>query len=282
MSVFNDKLIASSQGHTDLFVYSHDGQFQLLNITTNDTLIDATWTPRGNIVYTTFSKLVVWLPGTGGNTRITRTGDCSFLSMSNDTIYLADSETGVYYSTDDGLSWNHVFNSTDGWSIWQVIKVTYNHNVAFWALEYHKSSVINRLHEYSVVKESVANNTTWNNLKITTNYSKARDINITKPDGKRINLKASTLAYDGSTKVFLLENIGETIHVFSVSGLYYCQLRLVNHHKDSDFLDPFRLTVNNKRRLLYVGHYNRRVSVFKLTYGHGEEDDLKCYYWFKL
>ena len=255
MSVFNNKLIIGSQYRTDLFIYSHDGQFQLLNITTNDTLIDATWTPRGNIVYTTFSNLVVWLPGTGENAIITRTGECNFLSMSNDTIYLADAKTGVYYSKDDGLSWNHIFDSTDGWSIWQVIKVTSNHIDGFWALEYHKSSVLGRLHEYSVIKESVANNTTWNNLKITTNYSKARDIDITKPDGKRINLKASTLAYDGSTKVFLLENYRDTIHVFSVSGLYHCQLKLLTH--------SFRLTVYNK--LLYVAQDNRRVSVFKLT-----------------
>ena len=54
MSVFKEKLLVSCRWSSKLFVYSIEGCY-LLNMTTidNDQLLDATWTPRGNIIYTT-------------------------------------------------------------------------------------------------------------------------------------------------------------------------------------------------------------------------------------
>ena len=46
-----------------------------------------------------------------------------FSSSYDDTIYLADEEIGVYQSTDDGFSWDLVFQPTDGWHSIEVIKV---------------------------------------------------------------------------------------------------------------------------------------------------------------
>jgi hypothetical protein len=41
------------------------------------------------------------------------------LSVSTDgVIYLiSDKYTSVYQSTDDGVTWSHVFNVTDGWRV---------------------------------------------------------------------------------------------------------------------------------------------------------------------
>jgi hypothetical protein len=42
----------------------------------------------------------------------------SYLSVSTDgVIYLISDDTSVYQSTDDGLTWSHMFNVTDGWSV---------------------------------------------------------------------------------------------------------------------------------------------------------------------
>ena len=99
---------------------------------------DATWTPRGNIVYTTCPSNKVVVMSESGKVITTHTQMTlpQYLSVSSDNIiYLADSETGVYQSTDDGISWSLVFKSTDEWHCWQVIKVTTNHCDDFWTLE---------------------------------------------------------------------------------------------------------------------------------------------------
>ena len=260
LSVFNDKLLVSCWSFSQLFIYSREGHhLSAITINDNDKLWDATWTPRGYIVYTTYNsnKVIVMSESCKVITTHTQMTDPRCLSVSNDDIiYLADFDTGVYQSTDDGVSWSLVFKSTDGWHCKQVIKVTSDHSDDFWTLEesgefpnynYH-------LRVYSVDRRRSDGNVTW------------RDINVPTTDGKHINLSyGSRLSFDGHMNIFLIDCFNKVIHVLSVNGQYHCQLLSSRHIKNK----PGRLAVDKERQLLYVGLGESVVEVFKLTYGKG-------------
>ena len=253
LSVFNDKLLVSCFNLSQLFIYSREGR-HLSTITTNnnDELLDATWTPRGNIVCTTnrSHKVVVMSESGKVITTHTQMTDPRHLSVSNDDIiYLADYQTGVYQSTDDGVSWSLVFKSTDGWHCWQMIKVTTDHSDDFWTLEYNSDNKNRHLRVYSVDRRRSDGNVTW------------RDINVPTTDSKHINLSASSLSYDGNMNIFLSDWDNKAVHVLSVNGQYHCQL-LSSHHIKNNL---FRLAVDKERQLLYVGQGMSVVGVFKLT-----------------
>ena len=255
--MFNDKLLVSCIYLSQLFIYSREGR-HLSTIATNnnDKLLDATWTPRGNIVYTTYlsNKVVVMSESGKVITTHTQMTDPRYLSVSNDDIiYLADSKTGVYQSTDDGVSWSLVFKSTDGRHCWQVIKVTTDHSDEFWTLEYNSDNYNNHLRVYSVDRRRSDDNVTW------------RDINVPTTDGKDIDLSFSRLSCDGNVNIFLSDYDNKAVHVLSVNGQYHCQLLSSHHIKNT----PHRLAVDKERQLLYVGQWGSVVGVFKLTYGEG-------------
>ena len=269
LSVFNDKLLVSCVGLSQLFIYSREGR-HLSTITTinNDKLWDATWTPRGNIVYTTcYSNKVVVMSESGKViTTHTQMKDPRYLSVSNDDIiYLADYKTGVYQSTDDGVSWSLVFKSTDGWHCWQVIKVTTDHSDDFWTLEESDNNNWH-LRVYSVDRRRSDGNVTW------------RDINVTTTDDKHIDLSGSSLSYDGNMNIFISDYYNKAVHVLSVNGQYHCQLLSSHHIKNK----PCRLAVDKERQLLYVGQKGNVVGVFKLTYGDEGDWYILCCQVFKL
>ena len=287
LSVFNDKLLVSCYGISQLFIYSREGRhLSTIKTNNNDQLRDAAWTPRGNIVYTTYfpsdkvvvmsesgkvitthtqmtephclsvssddipsDKVVVMSESGKVITTHTQMTEPHCLSVSSDDIiYLADSKTGVYQSTDDGVSWSLVFKSTDGWHCFQTIKVTTDHSDDFWTLENYSNNY--QLSVYSVDRRRSDGNVTW------------RDI-VPKTYGKHINLSyRSSLSYDGNMNIFLSDFDNKVVHKFSVNGQYHWQLlssyRIMNM--------PRRLAVDKKRQLLYVGQWKGLVQVFELKY----------------
>ena len=254
--MFNDKLLVSSADLYQLFIYSREGR-HLSTITTNDKdmLFDATWTPRGNIVCTTgYSNKVVVMSESGKViTTHKKMTSPRYLGVSSDNIiYLADYTTGVYQSTDDGVSWSHVFKSTDGWHCWRVIKVTTDHSDDFWTQEYSDNDSYH-LRVYSVDRRRSDDSVTW------------RDITVITTDGEHINLPYSSLSYDGNMNIFLSDRYNKAVHVLSVNGQYHYQLLSSHHIKNR----PFRLAVDKEHQLLYVGQNDGVVGVFKLTYGDG-------------
>ena len=257
LSVFNDKLLVSRRRISRLFIYSREGRhLSTITINNNDKLYDATWTPRGNIVYTTNCSNKVVVMSESGKVIATHTQMTEPLRLSvfnDDIIYLADSKTGVYQSTDDGVSWSLVFKSTDGWHCYQVIKVTTDHSDDFWTLEYNSDNNSYHLRVYSVDRRRSDGNVTW------------RNINVPTTDGKHINLSYSKLSYDGNMNIFLSDYHNKAVHVLLVNGQYHCQLLSSHHIKNN----PFRLAVDKERQLLYVGQGKSVVGVFKLTYGDG-------------
>ena len=256
LSVFNDKLLVSYFGFSQLFIYSREGRhLSTIKTNNNDVLFDATWTPRGNIVYTTDNSNKVVVMSESGQVITTHTQMTLpwYLSVSSDDIiYLADYKTGVYQSTDDGVSWSLVFKSTDGWHCRPVIKVTTDQSDDFWTLQNSDNDC--RLRVYSVDRRCSDGIVTW------------RDINVTTTDGEHIDLSwYSRLSYDGNMNIFLLDHDNKAVHVFSVNGQYHCQLLSSHHIKNW----PWRLAVDHERQLLYVGQNKAVVAVFKLNYGDG-------------
>ena len=255
LSVFNGKLVVSRVGLSQLFFYSREGRY-LSTISTNDNdkLFDATWTPRGNIVYTTYSNKVVVMSESGKVlTTHTQMTSPRYLRVSNDDlIYLADWKIGVYQSTDDGVSWSLVFKSTYGRHCLQVNKMTTDYSDDFWTLEYNDDENYH-LRVYSVDRRRSDCYVTW------------RDINVPTTDGKHIDLFNSRLSYDGNMNIFLSDYHNKAVHVLSVNGQYHCQLLSSHHFKN----EPCRLAVDRERQLLYVGQKEGVVGVFKLTYGDG-------------
>ena len=136
--MFNKKLLVSSCQRSQLLIYSREGRYlSTIAINENDKLCNAKWTPRGNIVYTTDnSKKVVVMSESGKIITKHQMEEPRRFSISNeDIIYLADFKTGVYQSTDDGVSWSLVFKSADGRHCTEVIKVTTYHSDDFWTME---------------------------------------------------------------------------------------------------------------------------------------------------
>ena len=278
LSEFNNKLLISRDNLSQLFIYNRKGRYlSTITINDNDYLRDASWTPHGNIVYTTWNRKKVVVISESGRVITTQNEitmsesdkvittekkitEPRYLSVSSDdNIYLTDWKTGVYQSTDDGVSWNLVFNSTDEWHCRQVIKVTTDHSDDFWTLERSDNNDYH-LRVYSVDRKCSDGNVTW------------RDINVLTTDGKHINLSNSSLLYDGNMNIFLNDYHNKAVHVLSVNGQYHCQLLSSHHIKNK----PFRLAVNKERQLLYVGQAGGVVGVFKLTYGDGMTDILQA------
>ena len=256
LSVFNNKLLVSCFSLSKLFVYSREGRYlSTISTNNNDELFDATWTPRGNIVYTTYRNNKVVVMSESGKVITTHTQMTAprYFGVFNDDdiIYLADYKTGVYQSTDDGASWSLIFKSSDGWHCEQVIKVTTDNSDDFWILG--KSDNNCHLRVYSVDRRRSDDNVTW------------RNINVPKMDGKNINLSSSSLSYDGNMNIFLSDYNSKAVHVFLINGQYHSQLLSSHHIKNKLQI----LAVDRKRQLLYVGQEKGIVGVFELTYSDG-------------
>ena len=252
LSVFSDKLLVSRRKFLPvLFTYSREGNC-LTNFTTkgNDQLLDAAWTPQGNIVYTTVSQKEVVVISEPGKVIISHTQmkEPQLLSISNDNIiYLADFHTGVYQSTNNYVNWTLVFKPIDGWHCYQVIKVTRDHSDDFWTLGSNNANEWH-LRVYSVDRRRSDGNLTWRNI-------------IDSTIGQLYLLDGS-LAYDGNMNIFLSDYDNRAVHVFLVNGQYHCRLLSSHHIK----YVQHRLAVDKKRQLLYVGQPLGAMEVFKLTY----------------
>ena len=262
--MFNNKLLIGCESFNLLFVYSHEGRFLSTIKINNDNvslLIDATWTPRGNIVYTTLktNKVVVISESGKINSVYNRMTTPKYFSVSNENImYLADEETGLYQSTDDAVSWNLVFKPADGWRCLQATKVTADRVVDFWTFGRDNNDTVPYRRVYSV--DSSNGHMTWKNINLTTQY------------GKDINFPYNSLSYDGNMNFFILDVAKKAVHAFSPKGQHYCQLLSSRNFKNF----PLKLAVDKERLLLYVGQQGGVVEVFKLTYGDEVIDKNVC------
>ena len=247
LSVLNDELLISSHGLSQLFIYSQEGRHRS-SVTTydNDKLFDAIWTPHGNILYTTINNKKVVLMSESGkvisiHTHLTAP---QHLSASNDgDIYLADGESGIYHSTNNGVNWSLVFKPTEEWSCLQVIKVTTDRSDDFWTLEKKFESI--HLRTYTINRKRSEFGITFTDIS----------------DDENIKLSTcSSLSFDGNQNIFLNCSDKKAVYVFSANRQYCCQLLSPDHIKNI----PYKLAVDVKRQLLYVGQHGGEVAVFHI------------------
>ena len=256
LSVFNDKVLVSCSGLSQLYINSLGGRhLSTITINDNDKLLGATWTPYGNIIYSSLTTRKVWVMSESSKVIATHDemgSEC--YCVSNNIIYFTNWGPGLYQSTDDGTSWSLVFKVTYLLNCLSMIKVTTDHNDDFWMLDYVKynNDGIYNLLVYSVDRRHSDGNVTIKNMKVTT------------ADNKHLDLLYSRLSYDGSKNIFISDWKNKAVHVLLTNGQYHCKLLSSRHLKNP----PLILAVDKKSQLLYVGQANGIVEVFMLTYGN--------------
>jgi hypothetical protein len=250
------QLLVGQWQDCQLYIYNTDGCYVTsVALPDGDTLQDAVWTARGNIVYSAHnSNRVVAMTRHGYVIQHTMRFVPNWLSVSlEDVIYLADARSGVYQSTDDGVTWSLVFKPAGGWRCAHAIQVsTDSHTNVFWSAEYLTSARGRRyrLRVCTVDKWQTNNNVTW------------RD--VTLPSHVAVDLQYANLAYDGHTNMFVTDCVNKAVHVLSVSdsGQYERQLLVLKLTNE-----PQRVVVDSQRgHVMYVGQTNGTVGVCELTY----------------
>ena len=264
MSVFNEKLLVSQDELSQLFIYSKEGRHRLtISINSDDKLNDASWTPYGNIIYTSPRNYKVSV--------ITETSDtitsCDMIApwtlsvSSRGIIYLVDKVKGLHQSSDDGISWKFLFKSVDRlFTITYVVQVTTHHGDDFWAIERSNEDDNNvRLGKYSLARgRAIATAPTRTNI----HFDETINDSLMKISSN------SRLSYDGRGNIFLSDDANDVIHIFSVKGQYYNKLTTVIYAN----LKQRPLVVDHKNKLLYAGVMSN-VGVFKLIYDDPEQYD---------
>ena len=263
LSVCHDKLIVSSTGLSKLFIFNHlSGRYlSTITIKDDDILWDATWTPRGNIVYTTWdTDKVVLMSQSGKIIATNKIADPACLSVStNDVIYLVDFQKGVHKSTDDGVTWRLVFKSLN--NCYQAIQMTTDNDEDFWVLQCCNEDL---LRVYSLDSSNSNSEPAWKNISVPHTMD-GRQWNSLGTDKDhhdlKVNLNYSRLSYDGNRNVFLSDWNNSAVYVLSVKDQSHSQLL-----SSKDISRPCRLSVDRDRQLLYVGEADGTVKVFQLTY----------------
>ena len=239
---------------SQVFIYSRYGHhLSTINTPDNDTLRDSSWTPLGNIIYTTFSSSKLVVMSESGYVIISHTQVKfpTYFWISNDIIYLPSLSSGVYQSTNDGVNWSLAFSKApDQWYCFMVIKVTTDQSDDFWTLEKSSTKETYHLRVYSVHKRPSISKVTWKELSFTTNNGFATEFE-----------NSAVLSYDGNMNIFLSIWEQKTVYVLSVNGQYQCTLLSSSNITEH----PCRLAVDKDRQLLYVGQTNNLVGVYRFA-----------------
>jgi hypothetical protein len=166
----------------------------------------------------------------------------------DDVIYLIDNQKDLYQTTDEGLTWSHVFNVSVGWRCDQVIKVSTDSNAdVLWTLIWLDRTSFLRV--YTVDNRQADGD----------HVISQRDVAL--PTHVRMDL-SDKLVYDGHTSIFATDSANVAVHVWSVSGQY--DRTLLSREQLVSYSDC--IAVDVQRLVMYVGHDQGRVDVFELTY----------------
>ena len=257
LSVFYGKLLVSCGELSQFFIYGLEGKYLLTKSTNSNEKLafGVSWTPKGDIVYTTYDRKSRLMVKTVSGKIITmpiHMTQPQYFSISNrDTIYLTDKKAGVYQSKDDGVSWSLAFNSSDNWHCEEVVTVTNDFTDDFWLLGRNDNFKYN-LRVYSLDRRRSEYRFIW------------RDVDVPTTDGKTIFLGSSRLTYDGKMNILLSDKQNKAVHVLSANGQHHCQLLSSHQFKGR----PCSLAVDREHQLLYVGQEESTVEVFQLIYDY--------------
>ena len=263
LSVYQDKILISEKHHTKFFIYNREGSYRsTISLKDNDTLSDVTWTPRGNIVYSTIkTKNVVTMLESGEVISEQKMDRPACISVSNYIIYLADYETGVYQSTDDGVSWSHIFKPSHEWHCWHVIKANLDQNDGFWALEMNGNNY--QFSMYAMDKNEHNSCLTRTDIILPIADNSAEPVKIDF---------STRLLNDGFFNVFFNDTKNDAIYLWSVEDDSHRQL-LSSHQ----IYKPCSMAIDETSCLLFIGQANNEVKVFTLKYGKYVEYESDCF-----
>ena len=256
LSLFEDKLLVGSTEENELFIVSIEGRL-ILNFKTEHKLVDAKWTPKGNIVCSIDGNNDVLVISEHGKpiSMYSEIGEPRSLSVSNEgIIFLGDYSNCLYESKDGGFSWNYAFENLDERYRWipqtgiadrskcfQAIKITTNEINQFWILETSdENSAFLRV--YSLDRKRTNKIFSW------------REFNI-------ILSTNSKLSYDGNMKIFVSDTLTTNVSIISVNSHHECfQLSTIQTTSCSH-----GLTFDRNHQLLFVGQEDGLIEVFKMT-----------------
>ena len=254
VSVYKNKVLINLVSRQSLLIYFSDGRF-VSELTSTNPIHHASWTPKGNIAYTSLPSESVTVTSEDGKTiSNSRMTSPMFLSISNDVIYVAAIGTGVHQSIDEGTSWKFVFKSSNGWSCFHAIRVINKNGIDdFWSLESKPPGYA----EFQLIMYRVPN------ANFTGRIASPRRNYLVEVGNELLTLSSSSsLSFDGEMCLFIIDNVNKTILALPLNGRSPYQLISSNDIK----YNPCSLAVDTKRHELYVGQQNKLVSVFNLTY----------------
>ena len=253
ISIFHDKLLVSKHLANQLLIYNQHGRYlSTINTADNDKIIDATWTPRGNIVYATSMKVIA-ISESGTLIKETVKIEGTSFSISYDDIIYLGGPAGVHKSTNDGLTWIYVLFPHHEWRCVQVSNVFSDHNDYYWIIENSRVRRTTNLSVYTLERRSISMDTDDPRIR--------QSVDLVKASGQHMSLlPSSKLTYDGNTKFFLADCARNTISVLSTNGRHLCQLIL------SDKVSC-RLIYDWKSHILYEGRVGSVVAMYRLIWG---------------
>ncbi len=234
-------------------------------ISKEEKISDVMWTPQGNIVFAAKTKVttVAMSGDVVGQTIMSATG---LLSVSNDNvIYIADRYTGMYKSTNDGVTWSHVFNppkvslsesSEERWVLTQAIVVSTDQYNIFWTV--NKDAAAYELATNILIHaDDKRNNASLFWRSVTSDL--LNDVVHDMEDN------FNRLTYDGQSTIFALIYESNYVHLFHVTGLYERKIA-VQHQVE---IAPQCMAIDKQRHVMYVDQSEVNgsvVNVYTLTY----------------
>ena len=250
ISKSNGEIIASSP-NPPLLIYNTQGNFlRSINSSLLKNIYDATWTTDGNILYTEqFSGKAVLISFSGELIAHKNFKNPRLLSVSVEGfIYLTDYFNGVYWSTDNGHSWVHLFKPNNTRNYKQAIEVKLGTVSYLWLLEFNNGE--HELHVYTAQMLKSDSHKFWDEL---TDIAAIKKLPVTL---------FSRLANDGKENVFFINQVSNSIYVFSPEGVPQGPLE-----RNPYLQIPHGLFVAGNDGLLLCGDIvTNMIYVYKINY----------------
>ena len=235
ISLFDDNLLFSLHGVTDLYINNRYGQF-ISNVTINNfekfslrgKFSEAIYTRNGNIVRIT-DEQVILITAKGELLSQTLLPLPHSLSITSDgIIYFIIYDRYIYRSTDNGRSWDVVFQLKNDVIQFMVVPTSENDD-KIWVRDSDK------LHIYCV------------NWAKSTDVVKWKDVCISYINYRRIDMLSIMMLHDGINNVLLAVRNENLLLLYTVNGEYLGLLPLL-YTVNGEYLGllPLLYTVNGE------------------------------------
>ncbi len=180
-------------------------------------------------------------------------------TVSDNAMYVSNG-TAVYQSTDDGVTWTHVFDISEfsEWKCRQALKVANKDEKKrdtddFWLVE----------------KEGTKDHYQLRRFNVDSRNSHVTLLNVTIPamlsDCVQYGLHEKKIAYDGNWTIFV--PCSASVHTWLVTGQYDRQLVSLATFTDNN--EALCVAPDIANHILYVGQKHGGVIAYNLLYYYG-------------